>query len=126
MAYVPFQTLNYASQKRPTPAARLSRREFSSPSNTDAWRRTMRPVALIAFLALASVFIAAKPASAQSYSAQSDSVCLAGDDNGTRCDFASIAQCQATASGGLGYCETNPANAASSYESYRGAGRHHR
>ena len=106
MAYVPFQTLNYASQKRSTPAARLSRGEFSSPSNNDAWMHTIRPVALIAFLALASVFISAKPASAQSYS-----VCLAGDDNGTRCDFTSVAQCQATASGGLGYCEMNPANA---------------
>jgi hypothetical protein len=120
MAYASFQTLHYVSQKRPTQAARLPRGEFLSPSKADVWMHTVRHVALIAFLAMTSVFVAAKPASAQSYS-----VCLTGDENGTRCDFASLAQCQATASGGLGYCEMNSANASNSYVSYRGAGRNH-
>ena len=41
--------------------------------------------------------------------AQSDSVCLSdGSDNSLRCDYSSMEQCRATASGGLGYCVSNP------------------
>jgi hypothetical protein len=40
-------------------------------------------------------------------------ICLTGGDpNSSRCDFSSLEQCQASASGGLGYCVRNPAVAA--------------
>ncbi len=36
-------------------------------------------------------------------------VCLTGgDENSLRCDFSSFQECRASASGGLGYCVTNP------------------
>jgi hypothetical protein len=40
-------------------------------------------------------------------------ICLTGGDSNTlRCEFSSLEQCQASASGGLGYCIRNPAVAA--------------
>ena len=66
-----------------------------------------------AVLALAGVFDCVTSSSAQSYP-----VCLnGGSDNSMRCDFSSMQQCRATASGGLGYCEQNPlsANAKATY-----------
>jgi hypothetical protein len=58
----------------------------------------LRFAALIA-LTLAGLSIAATPASAKP-----SSVCLAGTDNELRCDYMSLAECRAAASGGLGYC----------------------
>jgi hypothetical protein len=77
--------------------------------------RQIRPVLLVAALALGSLCIAAVPARADSYP-----VCLAGgEDNAMQCEFANLEQCRATASGGLGYCVMNPATA-SSYARYNG------
>jgi Protein of unknown function (DUF3551) len=57
-----------------------------------------------ALLVLGGIFDCATPASAQSYP-----VCLdGGSDNSMRCEFSSMQECRATASGGLGYCEPNP------------------
>ncbi|MCA6111112.1 DUF3551 domain-containing protein [Bradyrhizobium sp. CNPSo 4026] len=68
----------------------------------------------MALLALANVFIAAAPARAESYP-----VCLAGEESGSlECEYASLEQCRATASGGVGYCVTNPAYAFSAYARY--------
>jgi hypothetical protein len=53
---------------------------------------------------------------ATSTSAQSYPVCLAGaEDNALRCEYTSLNQCRATASGGLGYCVMNPAKATSTH-----------
>jgi uncharacterized protein DUF3551 len=55
-------------------------------------------------LASACVYGMATPARAEAYP-----VCLAdGSANAVECDYANMAQCRATASGGLGYCITNP------------------
>ena len=82
--------------------------------------KKMRPVALVEFLALASACIAAAPVKAESYP-----VCLTGgEDNAMQCEFATLGQCRATASGGLGYCVANPAYASGSYARYDGAGAH--
>ncbi len=79
--------------------------------------KKMRPVALMVFLALASACIAAAPAKAKAYP-----VCLTGgEDNAMQCEFATLGQCRATASGGLGYCVVNPAYASGSYARYKGA-----
>jgi hypothetical protein len=84
----------------------------------------MRSVALGALLALASICIAAAPARAESSRAESYRVCLTGgEDNATQCDYTSLEQCRATASGGLGYCVMNPAYASNSYARYDGVGR---
>ena len=50
--------------------------------------------------------------------AEAGPVCLAGGSaNALQCDYATLAQCQATAAGGLGYCVTNP-HAVTAYASY--------
>jgi hypothetical protein len=63
----------------------------------------------VVLLALGTAAVCATPASAQS-------VCLhEGSGDSPRCDYSSMQQCQATASGGLGYCEANPFTANASY-----------
>jgi len=77
------------------------------------------PIALAALVTSACIFSVAKPAGASTYP-----VCLAGgttDEN--LCDYANLAQCQATASGTGGYCVTNPEYTFKAYASYRGAGK---
>jgi Protein of unknown function (DUF3551) len=60
------------------------------------------PTAIAVTVSLLSV---AAPLMAASYP-----VCLAGGaDNSMRCEFANFQQCRASASGGVGYCVTNPA-----------------
>jgi hypothetical protein len=55
------------------------------------------------------------PAKAESYP-----VCLAGGSSDqTQCDFVSLAQCRATASGGLGYCKIDPTFRSRSYAQYK-------
>jgi hypothetical protein len=75
-------------------------------------------IAMAALLASASIFNLAAPARAQTYP-----VCLAGgsDEDGMRCDYTSLDQCRATASGTGGYCVTNPASTANAFASSRGA-----
>jgi hypothetical protein len=90
-------------------------------STTDGWRDEMRRflIALAALLTSACIFSVATPASAESYP-----ICLAGGAaDALRCDYANLEQCQATASGGLGYCVMNPAYTSNAYASYRGAGK---
>ena len=59
----------------------------------------------------------ATPAGAATYP-----FCLAGgQNNAIQCDYANLEQCQATASGGLGYCVTNPGYPSDAYASHRGA-----
>jgi len=77
----------------------------------------MRPMALIALLTLASISIAAAPARAEAHP-----VCLAGgENNALQCEYATLGQCRATASGGLGYCVMNTTYASSAYARYEGA-----
>ena len=67
----------------------------------------MRRVLVIgaAILASASSFVFAMPASAITYP-----FCLAGgESDALQCEYATLGQCQAAASGGLGDCITNPA-----------------
>ena len=76
-------------------------------------------VVLAPLLAAACIYGMATPAHAETYP-----VCLAGGSANTiECDYTTLAQCQATASGGLGYCITNPGYASSAYASYRSAGK---
>ena len=76
-------------------------------------------IALAPVLASACIFSAATPAGAETYP-----VCLAGGTtDALRCDYANLEQCRATASGGLGYCVTNPGYTSNAYASYRGAGK---
>ena len=66
-----------------------------------------RLIISLAALTLATLLNAWTPASAEAYP-----VCLAGgSDNSLRCDYTTLEQCKATASGGLGYCVSNPAYA---------------
>ena len=77
------------------------------------------PIILAALLASACILAEATPAIAETYP-----VCLAdGSANTLECDYASLAQCRATASGGLGYCVTNPGYTLGAYASYRSAGK---
>jgi Protein of unknown function (DUF3551) len=78
-----------------------------------------RPAALIAFLTLAGIFVVATPARAEA------SVCLAGDDNEPQCNYTSLEQCRAAASGGLGYCVTQPTFVSETYAKSNGAARRH-
>jgi hypothetical protein len=56
---------------------------------------------IIAFVGIATV----SPAKTQDYP-----VCLlGGSSDQMQCDFVSVEQCRAMASGGLGYCASNPA-----------------
>ena len=74
---------------------------------------------LAPFLALTCIYGAAAPARAEAYP-----VCLAGGSANTlECDYATLAQCEATATGGLGYCVTSPGYAVNAYARYRGADR---
>jgi len=51
-------------------------------------------------------------------------VCLAGGSaDALRCDYTNLEQCRATASGGLGYCVSNPAYTSNPYAGYRHAGK---
>jgi hypothetical protein len=88
-------------------------------STTNEWRGEMRrfPITLAALLVSACIFSLATPAGASTYP-----VCLTGGtSDATLCDYANLAQCQATASGGLGSCVTNPEYVSKAYASYRGA-----
>jgi hypothetical protein len=118
MTNVALQAQKHVFQESLTPMTRRS--ILSSRSTTNARSHKMRPVALIAFLTLASIFIAAKPASAESYP-----VCLAGEDNEPWCEYANLEQCQAAASGGLGECVTNTAFVSRAYASYNSTGKRH-
>jgi hypothetical protein len=84
--------------------------------------RKTHPIALTAFLTLASIFtVATTPARAES-----NSVCLAGDDNEPQCQYTTLEQCRAAASGGLGYCVTAPTFVSSrTHPNYGGVGRRH-
>jgi hypothetical protein len=76
-------------------------------------------VVLAPLLASACIYGMATPAHAETYP-----VCLAGGSANTiECDYTTLAQCQATASGGLGYCITNLGYALSAHASYRSAGK---
>jgi hypothetical protein len=72
---------------------------------------------------LVAVFLAASvPTEVALASGEPDRVCLSGgDSNSLRCDFASFGQCRASASGGLGYCVTNPVFVSNAYAKYRRA-----
>ena len=106
-----------ALQECRTSLGRRSRREFSSRSTTCALSYKTRSIALMALLTLASIFIAAAPARAES-----NPFCLAGgEDNALRCEYATLEQCRATESGGLGYCVVNPASTFNAYARYNGA-----
>jgi hypothetical protein len=86
-----------------------------------SWRSKMRRslIALAALLTVACINSVATPAHAETYP-----VCLAGGPaNALECDYASFAQCRATASGGLGYCVTNPDSTLGAYAGYRSAGK---
>src|SRR5262245_28547847 len=79
------------------------------------WRGQMRRI-IMALALLASTSISSVAASANA-----DLVCLAGGaENDLKCDYGNLEQCRATASGGLGYCVTNPAYASSAYAGLRG------
>jgi hypothetical protein len=77
-------------------------------------------VVLAPLLASACIYGMATPARAETYP-----VCLAGGSaNALECDYVNLAQCRSTASGGLGYCITNPGySTLSPYASYRSAGK---
>ena len=87
-------------------------------------------IALGALITAASIFYAAAPARAE----VDYPVCRSGGGEGgvstLRCDFATLAQCQATASGIGGSCGMNPYYAANANTnvnanaSYRGRTRH--
>jgi hypothetical protein len=83
----------------------------SMHSTTKRWRDDMRRVliAMAALLASAGVSSLTAPARAQTYP-----VCLAGgsDEDGMRCDYTSLDQCKAAASGIGGSCVINPASTA--------------
>jgi hypothetical protein len=106
---------------RPPHRAFLTPRAHALRSTTDQRRVEMRRffIALAALLTSTGIFSVATPASADSYP-----VCLAcGSTDALRCDYATLEQCRATASGGLGYCVMNPAYTSNAYASYRGAGK---
>jgi len=75
-------------------------------------------IAPAALLVSESILGAVAPASAQTYP-----FCLAGGGaESTRCDYATLEQCRAAASG-IGYCITSPGYTSSGYASDRGAAR---
>lgn len=79
-------------------------------------RRT--DIALAALLVSGSILGAVTPASAETYP-----VCLVGGDTDSpRCDYATLEQCRAAASG-IGYCVTSPGYTPKSYANDRGAAR---
>jgi hypothetical protein len=77
------------------------------------------PVLLATLLTSACIYGATAPARAEGYP-----VCLAGGSaNSLECNYATLAQCQATAAGGLGYCVTSPGYALNAYASYDRGGK---
>jgi hypothetical protein len=85
----------------------------------------MRRLVLIAAAVLTSLgsFRMVSPARAEIYYP----VCLAGqaDDKAVQCEFTSLDQCRASASGTGGSCFTNPETNSGSYATYPArAGRH--
>src|SRR5438309_1214046 len=80
-------------------------------ATTDKWRDEMQRVrlSLAALLTSASAFGVATPASAVTYP-----VCLAGGEAALHCDYTSLQQCRAAASG-ISYCAANPAYASNAY-----------
>jgi Protein of unknown function (DUF3551) len=82
--------------------------------------RKAHPIALAAFLALAGIVTVGAPARAEA-----STVCLAGDDNEPQCNYSSLEQCRAAASGGLGSCVTQPTFVSETYAKYNGAARRH-
>jgi 2-keto-3-deoxy-6-phosphogluconate aldolase len=88
-------------------------------STTNEWSDQMRrfPITLAALLTSVCILNVATPAGAST-----QPVCLTGGtSDATLCDYANLAQCRATAAGGLGSCVTNPEYVAKAYASYRGA-----
>ena len=76
-------------------------------------------IVLAPLLASACILGAATPAAAETYP-----ICLAGGTaDALLCDYASLEQCRATASGAGGYCVKNTAYNSNPYASYRGADR---
>src|SRR5215468_1568636 len=74
-------------------------------------REMLRVLAAPALFASTIILNVATSTSAQSYP-----VCLVGaEDSALRCDYTSLNQCRATASGGLGYCVMNPAYSTSAH-----------
>jgi hypothetical protein len=83
-------------------------------------------VALGALIAAAGIFQMPTPAKANiDYP-----FCRAGKGEGgygtARCDYSTLEQCQATASGLGGFCVTNPNYNSNANARYRGAARRHR
>jgi hypothetical protein len=71
---------------------------------------------LVALLTSVSVSGVAAPASAVTYQ-----VCLVGEEDALQCDYDSLEQCQAAASGGQGDCIMNPAFISDTHARYHGA-----
>jgi hypothetical protein len=95
---------------------------ITKSSTTDEWRDEMRRFLMVLAPLLTSACILGEPTQAAAETTYP--VCLVGGNTDARqCDYANLAQCQATASGGLGYCVTNPAYTSNAYASYRGAGK---
>jgi hypothetical protein len=85
------------------------------------WSNEMRRflIVLAPLLASACILGVAAPAGAETYP-----ICLAGGAaDSLLCDYASLEQCRATASGAGGYCVKNAAHNSNPYASYRGADR---
>jgi hypothetical protein len=81
----------------------------------------MRRVPILLATLLTSVFIYGATGPAR---AEAAPVCLAGGSANTlECDYTTLAQCEATAAGGLGYCVTSPGYALSAYASYAKGGK---
>jgi Protein of unknown function (DUF3551) len=78
------------------------------------------PLILAGLLASVCIYSATAPAHAEGYP-----VCLEGGSaNTVECNYTTLAQCQATAAGGLGYCVASPGDALNAYASYgRGSSR---
>jgi Protein of unknown function (DUF3551) len=76
-------------------------------------------IALIVLVSVVSVLNQATSAMAASYP-----VCLTGgSNNALRCNYTNFTECQASASGGLGYCVANPALVFNAHTSYRRSGK---
>jgi hypothetical protein len=97
-----------------TPTLSNNHHALDNNERRDEMRRFL--MVLAPLLASACIFGEPTQAAAETYP-----VCLVGGTTDAReCDYANLAQCQATASGGLGYCDTNPAYRSNAYASYRG------
>jgi hypothetical protein len=77
------------------------------------------PILLATLLTSLCIYGATAPARAEGYP-----VCLAGGSaNTVECDYATLAQCEATAAGGLGYCIASPGYALNANASYGRSGK---